>query len=378
MPDVSQLEDEKKIRQEWQVRIDQLNSLKDLTDLLVDFRKNSRPPKYRGGDFRWVEAKMEERLAKLKGEQWEPAEMMTQTTRGESLAGLKEKYLGQIGSTRDFKELEQIVDDFREHYRPPIMPVDGFLTIEKELCEVLTKVRGERWWEMSQEELRAYRGATIIKEKNEQPHTFMVLYPPPADKDAFEREYVGEQVSLVRKLTAKTIRTDVVRGTLTGEVAPYYRIAELHFEDHRSLQACAQTQAAQAMLAHAVKISSGGKPQFLILESDMAIDEEPGEKRPPVKFLVCFPHPEDQDAFDTVYLDEVLPVMLKLPAKQFKGYKAIATVDGAESPLHRILEFFFDSQANLESSMTSASGKALLDALQKIPSPPLLLIAAEG
>src|SRR5262245_14436997 len=304
--------------------------------------------------------------------------MMTKTTREESLEGIKEKYLRQIRSTTDFKEPEQIVDDFRENYRPPIMPVDEFLIIEREVCEVLTKARGERWWEMSEQELWAYRGAAVIKEKNEQPHTFMVLYPPPADKDAFDREYVGEQVPLVRKLPAKTIRTDVVRGTLTGEVAPYYRIAELHFEDHRSLQACVQTQAAQAMLANAVKISSGGKPQFLILESDMAIDEEPGEKRPPVKFLVCFPHPEDQDAFDTVYIDEVLPVMLKLPAKQFKGYQAIATADGAESPLHRILEFFFDSPADLESSMASASGKALLDALQKIPFPPLLLIAAEG
>jgi len=231
---------------------------------------------------------------------------------------------------------------------------------------------------MSQEELRAYRGATVIKEKNEQPHTFVMLYPPPADTNAFEREYLSEHVALARKLPAKALRTDVVGGTLSGDAAPYHRIVALHFDDLRSLQQCAQSQEAKTALEHAEKISSGGKPQLLVLESDMAIDEEPGQKRPPVKFMVCFPHPEDQEAFDTVYLDEVLPVMLKLPAKQFKGYKAIATADGAESPLHRILEFFFDSQANLESSMTSASGKALLDALQKIPSPPLLLIAAEG
>jgi hypothetical protein len=220
VPDVSKLEEEKKIRQGWQVRIEQMNALKDLTDLLVDFRKNSRPPKYTGGDYRWIEAKMEERLAKLKGEQWEPAEMMTKTTRGESLSGIKERYLGQIRGTTAFKELEQIVDDFREGYRPPIMPVDEFLTIERELCEVLTKVRGERWWEMSEQELRAYRGAAVIKEKNEQPHTFMMLYPSPADKDAFEREYLGEHVPLVRKLPAKAVRTEVVGGTLTGDVAP--------------------------------------------------------------------------------------------------------------------------------------------------------------
>jgi uncharacterized protein (TIGR02118 family) len=378
MPDVSKLEEEKQLRQDWQARIAQMHSLTELTDLLVDFRKNSRPPKYTGGDFRWIEAKIEERLAKLKGEQWEPAEMMTKTTRGESLVGTKEKYLEQIGSTTDFKELERIVDDFREHYRPPIMPVDEFLTIERELCEVLTKVRGERWWEMSQEELRAYRGAVVIKEKNEQSHTLMVLYPPPTDKDAFEEDYLREHVPLAQKLPAKMIRTNMVVGTLAGEVAPYHRVAELHFEDRRSLQSCAQTQEAKAALEHAVKISSGGKPHFLILESDMGIDEEPGKKRPPVKLVVCFPPPEDHEAFTTAYVTEVLPATLKLQAKQFKAYNAVATADGADSPLSRILEFFFDSQAELESCMASTPGKALLDVLLKIPTPPLLLIATEA
>jgi methane monooxygenase component A gamma chain len=378
MSDVSQLAEEKKLRQEWQGKIEQVGSLTDLTDLLVDFRKNSRPPKYRGGDFRWIEAKIEERLAKLKGEQWEPADMMTKTTRGENLAELKEKYLGQIHHTKDFKALEQIVDDFREQYRPPIMPVDEFLTIERELCEVLTKVRGERWWEMSQQELRAYRGAAIIKEKNEQPHTLMALYPVPADKDAFEREYVNEHLSLARKLPAKAMQTEVVTGMLTGDVAPYHRIAELHFEDLQSLQKCAQTPEAKAALEHAVKISSGGKPHFLVLESDLAIDEEPGKEGPSVKLLVCFLHPKEKDAFETAYFSEILPETLKLPARRFKGYKVVATADGADCPLHRILVFCFDSQADLENCMTSTSGKALTDILMRTPTPPYLLIAAEG
>ncbi len=377
MPDVSQLAEEQRVRQEWKERIDQQQSLTDLTNLLVDFRRNSRPPKYRGGDFRWIEAKIEERLAKLKGEQWEPSEMMTKTTRGESLVGLKEKYLEQIHDTVDFKTLERIVDDFREDYRPPIMPVDEFLVIERELCEVLTKVRGEHWWEMSQEELRAYRGAAVVKEKNEQPHTFMVLYPPPLDKVVFEKVYQDEHVSLARQLPAKAFRMEVVTGALAGQTAPYHRIVALHFEDRRSLQSCAQTQAAQVALAHAVHISSGGKPHFLLLESDMALDEKPGAQRPPVKLLVGFPPPANKDAFFGAYITEVLPALLKLPAKQFKGYGVIGTADGGESPLARILEFFFDSQADLENCLASASGKALLATLSKLPAAPLLLVAAE-
>jgi hypothetical protein len=169
-----------------------------------------------------------------------------------------------------------------------------------------------------------------------------------------------------------------VGGTLTRDAAPYHRIAELHFEDRRSLQTCVQTSQAQAALQHAVQVSSGGKPHFLVLESEMAIDEEPGKPRPPIKCMVCFSQPEDKKAFDDTYFAEILPAMLKLPAKQFKAYTVVPTADGAETLLHRILEFFFDSQAELESCMASTTGKTLLDAVTKMPTPPFLVVATGG
>ena len=94
--------------------------------------------------------------------------------------------------------------------------------------------------------------------------------------------------------------------------------------------------------------------------------------------MVCFSQPEDQKTFDGAYFAEILPAMLKLPAKQFKAYTVVATADGAETPLHRILEFFFGSQAELESCLASTTGKALLDAVMKMPTPSLLVVAAEG
>jgi uncharacterized protein (TIGR02118 family) len=206
----------------------------------------------------------------------------------------------------------------------------------------------------------------------------MVLYPPPSDKVAFERMYQEEHVPLAQQLPAKAMRTEVVSAALANQTAPYHRIAMLHFEDYRSLQACAQTQAAQETLAHAAKISSGGKPHFLVLESDMAMDEKPGAQRPPVKLLVGFPPPADKDAFFGAYVTAVLPALLKLPAKQFKGYGVKATADGAESPLARVLEFFFDSQADLENGLASVAGKALLATLAKLPETPLLLVTTEG
>src|SRR5262249_20400089 len=153
--------------------------------------------------------------------------------------------------------------------------------------------------------------------------------------NAFEQAYLDEHLPLAQQLPAKMMQTEVIRSTAAGDAAPYHRIAELHFEDLQSLQQCAQTQEGKAALEHAVKISSGGKPHFLILESDLAMDEEPGKQRPPVRFTVCFPQPEDKDAFETTYFTKILPETFKLPARQFKGYKAVATTDGAESPWHR-------------------------------------------
>jgi len=182
----------------------------------------------------------------------------------------------------------------------------------------------------------------------------------------------------MQKLPAKAIRTEVTAGALINDIAPYHRIAELHFEDRRSLETSVRTPEGQAMLEQALQISSGGKPHFLVMESDMAIDEEPGKPRPPIKCMVCFSQPEDKLKFDNAYFTEMLPAMLNTPAKQFKSYTVIGTIDNTESPFHRVLEFFFDSQAALHSCMVSAAGRALQDALGKVPTRSLLLVATEG
>jgi len=256
--------------------------------------------------------------------------------------------------------------------------VEEFLAVGRQLCEVLTKVRGERWWEKSEQELRAYRGAIVKKEKNEQPHTLLVLYPLPANKDAFESAYLGEQLPLVRKLPAKAIRTEVVLGTLAGGIAPYHRITELHFEDQQSLRTCTQSTQAQSVLQNAVQISTGGKPHFLVLESELGIDEEPRKPRPPFKCTLYFSTPQDKNSFDTAYFTEIFPAILKLPAKQFKAYSVVATADDEESPFNRTVEFFFESRVDLETCLGSTYGKQLLNAVKNAPSVSFLVFTAEG
>jgi uncharacterized protein (TIGR02118 family) len=97
----------------------------------------------------------------------------------------------------------------------------------------------------------------------------MVIYPRPADVDAFESVYQDEHVPLaVAKLGGKTkiVATKILsspQGT-----PPFYRIAEVCFPSMQALEACAASDGGKEALAHAVKISSGGPPIFLVAEEE--------------------------------------------------------------------------------------------------------------
>jgi uncharacterized protein (TIGR02118 family) len=97
----------------------------------------------------------------------------------------------------------------------------------------------------------------------------VVIYPRPKDIEAFEQLYQKEHVPMaVEKLAGKTklVATKVVaspQGT-----APFYRIAEVYFPSMQALQACAASEGGKQTLAHAVAISSGGAPIFLLAEEE--------------------------------------------------------------------------------------------------------------
>jgi len=97
----------------------------------------------------------------------------------------------------------------------------------------------------------------------------IVLYPRPTDIDSFEQKYQKEHVPMaVEKLAGKTklVASKVVaspQGT-----PPFYRIAEVHFPSLEALQACAASNGGKQTLEHAVSISSGGAPTFLIAEEE--------------------------------------------------------------------------------------------------------------
>jgi uncharacterized protein (TIGR02118 family) len=99
----------------------------------------------------------------------------------------------------------------------------------------------------------------------------VVLYPTPRDAAAFERAYRDEHTPMVTPKAfpgmTRFVASKIV-GTPGGGAAPYARIAELHFPSLQALQTAAGSEGAKRAVNHAVSISTGGAPVFLVSEEE--------------------------------------------------------------------------------------------------------------
>lgn len=97
----------------------------------------------------------------------------------------------------------------------------------------------------------------------------LAIYPRPTDIDAFEKLYQEEHVPMaVKNFSGKTkIVTTKVLASPQG-TPPFYRIAEIHFASREALDASVSSPGTRDTIAHAVRISSGGQPIFLIAEEE--------------------------------------------------------------------------------------------------------------
>lgn len=95
----------------------------------------------------------------------------------------------------------------------------------------------------------------------------IVMYPVPKNVEAFDKIYQGEHVPMaVEKLRGKTkIVATKVLASPQGP-SPFHRIVEVHFPSMQALEECAASEGGKQTLAHAVTISTGGAPVFLIAE----------------------------------------------------------------------------------------------------------------
>lgn len=96
----------------------------------------------------------------------------------------------------------------------------------------------------------------------------IVMYPTPTDTVLFEKRYNEEHVPMaVEKLAGKTrFVASLIYSTVAGQASPYHRFAEVYFPSMQALQDCLDSPGGQETAQHAVDISSGGQPLFLISE----------------------------------------------------------------------------------------------------------------
>jgi methane monooxygenase component A gamma chain len=151
------------IRQSWAGRIADLSRLDDAVSTLIALRERSANQALTDKDMLWVEARLEDRVAVLRFEELSNAVIRAATLTGEPIERVREEFARRAADA-DTAALEALAAEFRRRYKPPIMPSSPYLEIEALLCGHLMKKRSLNWFEPSITELRARRGARILKE----------------------------------------------------------------------------------------------------------------------------------------------------------------------------------------------------------------------
>lgn len=93
----------------------------------------------------------------------------------------------------------------------------------------------------------------------------VVIYPRPSDEAEFERLYTREHVPMIEdklKGITRLVLTKVLSSP-QGKVSAY-RLAEVHFSTMEDLQKATESESGKEVIAHAIKISTGGAPIMLI------------------------------------------------------------------------------------------------------------------
>ena len=95
----------------------------------------------------------------------------------------------------------------------------------------------------------------------------LVIYPPPKDFAEFDRAYRNEHLPFAgpRLVGATGVTTKRVLGAPGGTPFAHW-ISIIDFPSAQAAKACAQSEGGQEALKHAASISSGGPPQFLLID----------------------------------------------------------------------------------------------------------------
>jgi methane monooxygenase component A gamma chain len=154
-------------RQAWLKKIAALQKLADATKVIQDFRVEHTSPFRKTEeldlDYLWIESKLEQKVAVLKAQQLSTADLLFKATTGEDPAVVEKNWLDRMHAAKTKYEAEKIHVEFRQLYKPPVLPVNVFLRTDAALGSHLMELRNENYYGTSLEELRKERGVRVVK-----------------------------------------------------------------------------------------------------------------------------------------------------------------------------------------------------------------------
>ena len=154
------------LRDEWLAKIGALDTVEAATGFIQDFRKNHTSP-FRTSyalelDYLFIEAKIEERLSVLKTNEFSDAGLLNKTTTGEDALTVADTWKRRMDAETSKYKAEKILIQFRQFYKPPVMPVNHFLKVDAYLGSRLMELRNTNYYATSLADLRKERGVKVL------------------------------------------------------------------------------------------------------------------------------------------------------------------------------------------------------------------------
>lgn len=94
-----------------------------------------------------------------------------------------------------------------------------------------------------------------------------VLYGQPKDAAAFEKYYAETHMPIASKMKIRKIELSKVIGTPDGSKPPFYRIADVYFDDAAHMQQAMASAEGQATVGDLSNFATGG---VTVLVSEVA------------------------------------------------------------------------------------------------------------
>ncbi|PKO92484.1 MAG: methane monooxygenase [Betaproteobacteria bacterium HGW-Betaproteobacteria-1] len=154
------------VRENWKAKINGLTSVEAATRFIQEFRHNHTSPLRTSYeldlDYLFIEAKIEEKLAVLKASAFKAEDLSARCTTGELAADVAKTWVQKLEKAECKYSAEKIHFEFRQQYKPPVMPVNHFLAADTKLGSRLMELRNTDYLATSLEDLRKERGVKVL------------------------------------------------------------------------------------------------------------------------------------------------------------------------------------------------------------------------